>query len=337
MGCYTLSLGPMLQHELGRLKHKDVRQRRMAIRRLFEIDNPVALATFIELLDADDEWFVEKAIDAIRRWVDGSNRKVIVSLSVRKEIRLRALAAELSPRIGSEALSILSTLCVDSDISVCREAWKARLTIDSGAIPVAIESEDHIIRKMAITHSGDTEILEGMLSDPHVRVRETALNQMIEIGHSPSVVDQLLDGPLRLKAAKLRFPSLIESQNSTVISNLCVDPEPALRKVIALHLDDADWFEWAGVYEAARDSNDRLLLPRLLRSRREPRADEMRLDLLLNGDDISRARILEHLHGRNVPTSISEILSSLVEDPNPLIAQAASSLMADSKILETDI
>ncbi|MDG1525761.1 MAG: hypothetical protein P8Q90_06825, partial [Candidatus Thalassarchaeaceae archaeon] len=133
----------------------------MAIRRLFEIDNPVALATFIELLDADDEWFVEKAIDAIRRWVDGSNRKVIVSLSVRKEIRLRALAAELSPRIGSEALSILSTLCVDSDISVCREAWKARLTIDSGAIPVAIESEDHIIRKMAITHSGDTEILEG--------------------------------------------------------------------------------------------------------------------------------------------------------------------------------
>ena len=39
----------MLQHELQRLKHRDVRQRRMAVRRLFEIDDPAALAAFVEL------------------------------------------------------------------------------------------------------------------------------------------------------------------------------------------------------------------------------------------------------------------------------------------------
>ena len=64
----------MLQFELERLKHKDVRQRRMAVRRLFEIDDSTALTAFIELLEADDDWFVEKAIDAIRRWVDSSHR-----------------------------------------------------------------------------------------------------------------------------------------------------------------------------------------------------------------------------------------------------------------------
>jgi HEAT repeat protein len=336
MGRYTLGLGPMLQHELERLNHKDVRQRRMAIRRLFEIDDPAAMAAFIQLLDADDVWFVEKAIDAIRRWLDGGHRKVIVSLSVREEVRLRLLAAELSPRIGSATLPILSTLCTDAEISVCREAWRARLRIDSGTIPVAIECEDHVIRKMAISHSGDTEILEGMLSDSHLRVREAALDQMIAIGHAPAVIDQLLDGPLRLKAANLRFPALIESQNITAISNLCVNPDPALRKVIGKHLDEVDWFDWAGVVEAAQGSTDSLLLARLLRSRREPRADEMRFELLQNGNDICRARILEHLHGRNISESISDLLPSLVGDSNPLVAQAASSLVADSRALEAD-
>jgi len=336
MGCYTLGLSPMLQHELERLNHKDVRQRRMAVRRLFEIDDPAAMAAFIQLLDSDDEWFVEKSVDAIRRWLDSSHRKAIVSLSVRVEVRLRHLAAELSPRIGSAALPILSTLCTDAEISVRREAWRGRLRVDSGTIPVAIESEDHVIRKMAISHSGDSEILEGMLSDSHLRVREAALDQMIAIGHAPAVIDQFLEGPLRLKAANLRLPALIESQNVATISNLCANPDPALRKVIGKYLDEVDWFDWTGVVEAAHGSTDPLLLPRLLRSRREPRADEIRFELLKNGDDICRARILEHLHGRNISKSISDLLPSLVEDPNPLIAQAASSLVADSSALETD-
>ena len=336
MGGDPLCLGLMLQHELHRLKHRDVRQRRMAVRRLFEIDDPAALAAFVELLDDDDEWFVEKSVDAIRRWVDGAHRKVIVSLSVREETRLRLLAAELSPRIGSAALPILSTLCSDTESSVVREAWRARLKVDSGTIPVAIGNEDHTIRKMAISHSGDPEILESMLSDSHPRVREAALDQMIVIKHSPEVVDQLLDGPLRLKAAKLRLSSLIESQSTSTICELCDDPDPALRKVIANHLNDVDWFDWGDVYTAARNSKDPLLLPRLLRSRKEPQADDMRLDILKDGDNRSRARVLENLHGRKVSQPIFDLLPSLAEDSNPLIAQAATSLMADSKILEND-
>ena len=85
----------MLQHELGRLKHRDVRQRRMAVRRLFEIDDSAALAAFIELLDDEDEWFVEKAIVAIRRWVGAENRKVVISLSVRRSLLLPEMTSRL--------------------------------------------------------------------------------------------------------------------------------------------------------------------------------------------------------------------------------------------------
>ena len=306
----------------------------MAVRRLFEIDDPAALAAFIELLEDDDEWFVEKSVDAIRRWIGPEHRKVIVSLSVRKEARLRHLAAELAPQLGAEALPILSTLCEDKDQSVCREAWSARLSVDPGTIPVAIDSPDHIVRKMAISHSGDTAILEKMLQDDNIHVQESALNQMISIGHYTSSMMQLLDGPLQLKAAQICFPMMIEAEDFESISALCSNPTPALRKVIAKHLDNVDWFLWNDVVTAAKSSSDLLLLPRLLRSRRESEADVIRFELLQSGDDTSRLRVLEHLHGRPMSKSVIEILANLSQDPNPLIAQAAESLAIDSETLE---
>ena len=62
----------------------------------------------------------------------------------------------------------------------------------------------------------------------------------------------------------------------------------------------------------------------------------MRLEILQDGDDRSRARVLENLHGRKFSQPIFDLLPSLAEDSNPLIAQAATSLIADSKILEND-
>jgi len=109
-----------------------------------------------------------------------------------------------------------------------------------------------------------------------------------------------------------------------------------MRNLIAKSLDDVNWLSWSDVVDAARKSTDPLLLPRLLRSRREPEADAIRHDLLLNGRPSSRARILEHLHGRPIPESIVNLLPSLSENSDPLIAQSASSLMADSRALETD-
>ncbi|MDP7329179.1 MAG: hypothetical protein QF612_04975, partial [Candidatus Thalassarchaeaceae archaeon] len=71
-------------------------------------------------------------------------------------------------------------------------------------------------------------------------------------------------------------------------------------------------------------------------SRRESEADDIRHDLLLNGHPSSRARILEHLHGRPLPEPIADLLPSLAEDSDPLIAQSATSLIADNRALETD-
>ena len=323
----------MLQLELERLKHKDVRQRRMAVRRLFEHNDSAALSAFLDLLDSDDEWFVEKAVDAIRRWVDAEHRKVVVQLSIRKEERLRLLASEIATRLGNESLPILSTLCTDESDAVRREAWRSRLAVDSGTIPVAIESEDHIVRKMAVANSGDVEFLENMLQDSHPRVREAALDQMVQVGHIPSTVDGVQDQRLRQKWAKLKLPEMIASNDEESISKLCLNPTASMRKIIAESLDQVDWFDWTSVVEAVKQSEDPLLLPRLLRSKRGPIADELRLELLNDADDMARVRVLEHLHGREVSPSIASLLPILSEDDNPLIAQVALSLMNDSETL----
>ncbi|MBJ04045.1 MAG: hypothetical protein CMB65_05035 [Euryarchaeota archaeon] len=323
----------MLRLELDRLNHKDVRQRRLAVRRLFEHNDPAALSAFLEMLDSDDEWFVEKSVEAIRRWVSGEHRKVVVKLSIRKEKRLRLIAAEIAPRLGSDSLSILSTLCTDKDDGVRREAWRSRLAVDSGTIPVAIESDDHVVRKMAISSSGDTNFLEKMLQDQHPRVREAALDQMVLIGHIPESFDGVNDRRLRQKWAKLKIPMMIATEDISSIAELCMDPSASMRKIIAEYLDDIDWFEWTEIIDAAKQSNDRLLLPRLLRSKRGAVADELRLEVLQQSDDQARVRILEHLHGREISPSIAKILPSLSEDDNPLLAQVALSLINDAELL----
>ena len=295
----------MLQVELERLNHKDVRQRRIAIRRLFEQNDPAALSAFLEFLDSDDEWFVEKAVDAIRRWMSGEHRKVVVQLSIRKEVRLRLLAAEMAPRLGSESIPILSTLCSDEVDAVRREAWRSRLSVDSGTIPVAIESSDHVVRKMAISTSGDVDILEKMLRDEHPRVREAALDQMVRVGHIPGVIDGVDDPRLLQKWARLKIPEMIESEDFTSIAELCLDPSASMRKIIAENLDKTDWLDWPAVVDAAKQSADTLLLPRLLRSKRGEVADELRLELLQQADDTVRVRVLEHLHGRVVSLPIA--------------------------------
>ena len=327
----------MLRVELQRLSHKDVRQRRMAVRRLFEIGDAAALPAFVDLLDDDDPWFADKAVEAIRHWLGSEHRSVVVSLSVSDESPIRQLAAELAPRLGTPGLDVLSNLCLDDDDGVRRTAWKGRLRIDLGSIPVAFKHEDHVVRRMAVERSGDSALLSEALEDEHLRVRGSALDRMAVLGLESDALDSLLDDAnLRAKAAELRLPALIEGSDTATLSSLCSAPDAALRKVLAKHLDQADWFGWTDVVESIQQSEDVMLMPRLLRSRREPEAETLRLTLLSSAESMVRARVLEHMHGRPLSDSARSAVTSLCEDEDPLIAQAAASVLSDATTLGAD-
>jgi hypothetical protein len=79
-----------------------------------------------------------------------------------------------------------------------------------------------------------------------------------------------------------------------------------------------------------------MLLPRLLRSKRGSAYDDMRLSLLCGEDAMVISRVLEHLHGRPVSIEIQSRLADLSAAEDPLIRQAAASLLDDVAALEAD-
>ncbi|DAC48456.1 MAG TPA: hypothetical protein D7H92_03255, partial [Candidatus Poseidoniales archaeon] len=65
---------------MARLKHRDIRTRRRAVRTLFEHDDPNVLEAFKPLLDDEDGWFVSKALDAYRQWAAHAGPGAVATL-----------------------------------------------------------------------------------------------------------------------------------------------------------------------------------------------------------------------------------------------------------------
>ena len=57
-----------IQSAIAKLKHKDIRHRRRAIRVLFEANDPNNLHAFEAMLNDKDPWFRGKALEAYRNW-----------------------------------------------------------------------------------------------------------------------------------------------------------------------------------------------------------------------------------------------------------------------------
>ena len=141
----------MLSKEVTRLRDKDVRQRRKAVRRLFEDGDPSALPHFLPFLNDQDDWFVERAMIAIERWYDGRDEGIVQSLAKSEIPDRRLLAARVANRLGSPK-GILGILAQDDDLKVRIAAWKGLMGLDpSESTP--LESTDAAVRRIAVNSS----------------------------------------------------------------------------------------------------------------------------------------------------------------------------------------
>ena len=86
------SASNVIKATIRQLNNKDVRLRRRAVRKLFELDDPAAIDAFIPLLKENDEWFREKALMAIQRWASMKDLDLAEKLSKSKKPEERILA-----------------------------------------------------------------------------------------------------------------------------------------------------------------------------------------------------------------------------------------------------
>ena len=148
---------------MARLKHRDIRTRRRAVRTLFEHDDPSVLEAFRPLLDDDDTWFVSKALDAYRMWGVLSGSEAIQTLLTHPNLDVRRAGANLLTPLGERGVPLSLNALNDEDSVVQRKAAKALLLI-----------EDNDVAERLAQHPSDAIRSIGM---GHLKLREPALRK----------------------------------------------------------------------------------------------------------------------------------------------------------------
>ena len=178
-----------LDSEIARLKHKDVRQRRRAIRVLFDTDIPRALEGFVPLLNDRDTWFRSKALEAHRKWAPKQGVESLRILATHSWLDARRCAANLLGDFSQDTTEIALLLIEDEDLTCVRKAAEALLKgKDAAEYSVMFQTHtDSAIRRFAVLSKGATsEHRAAALHDDNQTVCEAALQAVVDYGESLS-------------------------------------------------------------------------------------------------------------------------------------------------------
>ena len=333
--------------EVDRLSHKDIRQRRRAIRHLFELDDPFALSGFLPFLDSDDQWFVEQSIEAIRRWDSGKNSKLIERISNHDSKKIRLLSLEVCVRYEN-SIEILSKLRADSDSDVSKRAWLISLKQYPDSLFQELANDGMTsnfvnIRRTtiesAIKRGMEKIILQGMNDEAPIVVSKS-----IEGMAKESIIFEnlraLLDHPSALvrSTAYRRLNQENELQSDDTRKLLSNPNGEAIEAVIKAYSAGIEWTNQDLLDFLTLIPSDSLL-PRLIRNSPSDEIDSVRARLLLGScPEIRKMRYLEDLIGRNIgpETLISVKKITQEEDEGPVRAMAIEVLQDRETLGKTE-
>ena len=167
---------------MARLKHRDVRTRRRAVRTLFEQDDPSTLEAFEFLLDDEDPWFVSKALEAYRMWSQSQGATSVQTLLNHASTDVRRVGANLLAAHG-EAGAVIALSCLDdSDGVVQKKAAQALLLHPSNqGLEALLEHQHESIICIGMRHPNlEIEQVKKGLTHTSKMVRKAALSAVFE-------------------------------------------------------------------------------------------------------------------------------------------------------------
>ena len=167
---------------MARLKHRDIRTRRRAVRTLFEHDDPSVLEAFKPLLDDKDTWFVSKALDAYRMWGVLSGSEAVQTLLTHRNLDVRRAGANLLTPLGEHGVPLALSALNDEDSVVQRKAARTLLLVNDTSVAERLAQHGNdAIRTTGMSHPAlDESALKTGLSDAHEGVRLAALNSALK-------------------------------------------------------------------------------------------------------------------------------------------------------------
>ena len=306
-----------METEISRLKHKDVKIRRRAVRHLFEDDNPRALKGFVDLLNDKDSWFRNKSLDAHRKWAKTPEDLVPLMESNQRT------AGELLEKVEAPDIA---KLLLESDDHLTRSFAAKSLAIDTDLHEAFANDSHHSIRIVAANNSIDVALISSLIQDPHSSVRRAAIATASREGLH--LEDDTLERGLSSSDSSLRslIASLAVKAGGDMLERACMDSNPKVRKAIADTLrSDVDVVD-DRINLIAKVCPD--IIVRWLRSRHDTKSTSLRWSMIQNTELNSRTRskLIEQMEGRN--DIDQDKLSVVSEDSSTLVRLAANNLSA---------
>jgi HEAT repeat protein len=329
----------VLKATIRQLNNKDVRLRRRAVRKLFELDDPTAIDAFIPLLKDSDEWFRGKALMAIQRWASMKDLNLAEKLSNSKKPEERILACRIAPKVGKSSERILKKMLDDEDNLVKQNAWKNILNLNDDYIEEAIKSSDVGIRVLAVDkiqlmYKIDNDLIKKIFDDDSSRIRKKAINilkskpELYSSGEFDDVIIKIAENDNNIQIDALIM--LIESgeRNELFIQKIPLWLENENSKMIKLVVESTenkDWGEIDWLINTIMSSSNDKLISRMLRRKKSIEADKYRKEILLDEDRnaVLRSRVIEDLFGKEQGKEITKIIHDLENNRNESISETA--------------
>ena len=329
----------VLKATIRQLNNKDVRLRRRAVRKLFELDDPTAIDAFIPLLKDSDEWFRGKALMAIQRWASMKDLNLAEKLSNSKKPEERILACRIAPKVGKSSERILKKMLDDEDNLVKQNAWKNILNLNDDYIEEAIKSSDVGIRVLAVDkiqlmYKIDNDLIKKIFDDDSSRIRKKAINilkskpELYSSGEFDDIIIKIAENDNNIQIDALIM--LIESgeRNELFIQKIPLwleNDDSKMIKLVVESTENKDWGEIDWLINTIMSSSNDKLISRILRRKKSIEADKYRKEILLDEDRnaILRSRVIEDLFGKEQEKEITEIIHDLESNQNESISETA--------------
>lgn len=329
----------VLKPTIRQLSNKDIRIRRRAVRKLFELDDPAAIDAFIPMLNDKDEWFRGKALMAIQRWASMKELDLAEKLSVSPKSEERILACRIAPKVGKSSKKILQNMLNDEEHLVKQNAWKNILNLDEKYIHEAIMNEDVGIRALGIEKLDEkddinSELLINLFDDESTRIRKKAIKllrkrpDLYDSGELDEAIIKVAEDDKNIQIDALIM--LIESgRENNLLARKIPDwlenenPESIGLLVEAIKIREWEDIDW--LISLIMKSSNENLISRILRRENSILANQYKIEILLDEErkPALRSRIIEDLFGKKQNDEITKIIYKLESNQDESISQTA--------------
>ncbi len=331
----------MLTKEVARLKDKDVRQRRRAVRKLFEDGDPSAMPHFLPFLEDDDEWFVKRALLAVERWYDGSDPRIAKSLASSKNNERRLLAARIASRTSSPG-ELLRELCEDDDSKIRLAAWSNLIRHDSTAAREGLKHEDRAVRRLSASELIDSGIfseedVQIIASDSSSAVRRALIKRLSDNmgeGLYPELPENLLEEVAGTVEDASREISVSTSSaiQTPWIRDFLGSSAPEVVTILTVGFRESSWVENSEIVDSILEIASDPLLERILRRGKGVHVETACIKGIMDQkrSEATRSRLVLDRIGRSPSAYFIEALDSVDAPADSELAMAISALVNEA-------